>query len=1079
MPVSRFGSQTFFILAISVVTIALLLSAGLLESAADIQVANQPATGGRTITPAGSLLLDYTTRQAAVGSLTVDFVRSPDKTGPEKLGRYLVAVNSGFGIQFNAGTNRAQQSLAVIDLNAKPAPMVIQNVYFPTPQSANVGVVFAPQLEGDGLYSLYVSGGYENKVWTFKFRVGAITPITPPSAGPATTVTAPFIDLTTLATQAATPRYNDELAPVYPTGLAISPDGNTLFTANNLADSLGIIGNLRLANDRKLSSVDLRRHNQNEFIYPYGVAVLPARSGTAADKVYVSCWGTGTLAVVDPKNPTAKVNHITVDRHPTQMIFNVAKTRLYVVNSNADSVSVINTATDKVVERISVRLAEGQPLGSSPESLALSADNATLYVANAHSNSVAVVALSAEAQGKAAIGEREKEEREEERQRKTVRGKEAKDKDEDESRTKVRGFLPTGQYPSAVAVVNKMLFIGNGKGTGVQNSSLVVDNSGRTPNTPNDRFPTTLGRANRGGQYSVSLLSGNISLVNEPDDRKLAAYTQQVMRNNQLLGQQRTKLFRGASPIKHIIYIIRENRTYDQVFGDLEAAGNGQKADGEATLAIFGRGDAAQIQPPQGYQNAPRQNITPNARSLALRFGLLDRFFVNAEASPDGHNWSTAAFSNDYVDKAYRWDYSNRGRTYDYEGFNRLPNFRPIRNQPPYFDKPVQANDISNVIRRYIPYLQGARDIGEPETLYLWDAVNRANLTYRNYGEFIVTLSQNDVAEVNANRAKSYPDTSPTVSAFPTKKSLENHHSPTFRNFDMETPDSMSVDSYVASIETNGRVDPLIHRNNQDLRFRGNSRLGEWLDEFQTFVADLEAGKGDRLPNFSMLRFSNDHTSGLAVGKPTPQFYVAENDYAVGRLVEAVSKSPYWKDTAIFIVEDDAQDGPDHVDAHRSPALVISAYNKPGVLIHDFHNTVSLIRTMEILLGLEPMNQLDATATPIDIFREQADLRPYRALLPEVGLNNLITPTPTSTAQAYWIKRTSEQDLEHQDMADPRVLNQIIWFSVRGDKIPMPQIARLPLFDAMREGLLEDEDEEEEEHGERNEKSSRSIVARK
>jgi hypothetical protein len=175
-------------------------------------------------------------------------------------------------------------------------------------------------------------------------------------------------------------------------------------------------------------------------------------------------------------------------------------------------------------------------------------------------------------------------------------------------------------------------------------------------------------------------------------------------------------------------------------------------------------------------------------------------------------------------------------------------------------------------------------------------------------------------------------------------------------------------------------------------------------------------------------------------------------------MVEAVSNSPYWKDTAIVVVEDDAQDGPDHVDAHRSVALVISAYNKPGALVHEFHNTVSLIRTIELLLGMEPMNQLDATATPINIFRAEADLRPYKALLPNVALDNLVTPPPRDAAMAYWMRRTEEQDLEHADMADPEILNRITWFSVRGN-IPMPEIARLPAFDAMRLGLQEEREE--------------------
>ncbi|HEX3251446.1 MAG TPA: hypothetical protein VHS05_18570, partial [Pyrinomonadaceae bacterium] len=245
---------------------------------------------------------------------------------------------------------------------------------------------------------------------------------------------------------------------------------------------------------------------------------------------------------------------------------------------------------------------------------------------------------------------------------------------------------------------------------------------------------------------------------------------------------------------------------------------------------------------------------------------------------------------------------------------------------------------------------------------------------------------------------------------------------------------------------------------------RGNSRLGVWLEEFKTFAAERAAGAADRLPNLSVMRLSNDHTDGISARKPTPQFYVADNDYALGLLVEAVSNSPYWKDTAIAVVEDDAQDGPDHVDAHRSVALLISAYNRPGALVHEFHTTVSLIRTIELLLGIEPMNQLDATATPINIFRTEPDLRPYKALLPNVSLENLLTPAARDAATAYWMRLTDEQDLERADMADPEVLNRIIWFSVRGN-VPMPDARRLPAFDAMRLGLREEREEiAEKEH---------------
>ena len=621
----------------------------------------------------------------------------------------------------------------------------------------------------------------------------------------------------------------------------------------------------------------------------------------------------------------------------------------------------------------------------------------------------------------------------------------------------MRGYIPTGQYPAAVAVVGRTLFVGNGKGTGVENSSVVVNNSGRYPNVANDRFPAGTGRAGgMGGEYSVAIVAGNISVVAEPDERQLARYTQQVMRNNNLLDLPKTKLFRGHSPIKHVIYVIKENRTYDQMYGDLAAAGNGERADGDPSLAIFGAGDAARR--PDGTA----QNVSPNHRALALRFGLLDRFFTNAEASADGHNWSTAAFSSDYTDKAFRWNYSGRGRTYDFEGFNRLPDYRPRTDGgPPILPPPVSAVELANFIRRYVPYLHGERDVAEPETLYLWDAAAKAGLTYRNYGEFIGTESEAFVNAVNVNKRRTYPDTSPTAFAIPTKRSLEGHHSSTFRDFDMFTPDAMTVESYRAAKATG--VDPLITTTHTDARLRGTTRLGEWLKEFQGFVADLQAGRGDNLPNLSIMRLPQDHTEGLTPNVPTAQFYVADNDYATGRLVEAVSNSPYWRDTAILILEDDAQDGPDHVDAHRSPALVISAYNRPGALVHTFHNTVSLIRTIELLLGMPPMNQLDATAAPIDIFRDQADLRPYKASLPDIAPDNLLSPPgPRTREEAYWMQRTAEQDLAHADQADWHVLSQVIWFAARGPDCPMPAATSLPAFEALTAGRAELAEREEE-----------------
>ena len=546
-------------------------------------VGDEPASEGRVVTPAGKLLLDRATNQAAISALTMDFVRSPDNSGADGKGRYLLAVNSGFGVQFDAKSNRAEQSIQVIDLNAQPEPEVIQNVYFPTPQSVNVGVRFHPIADADGNFRLFVSGGFENKIWIFKFAPDAAKPVSPASdgtrneKGEETKVTAPFVDVAAFATNAPSPNYNSNVAAVYPTGIALSPDGETIFAANNLGDTLGIVSDLR--DERRITRVDLRRENSKQFVYPYAVEILPAANGKTAAKAYVSLWGDASIAVVDLSKRN-RVSHIAVDRHPTAMVLNQSKTRLFVVNSNADTVSVIDTASDKLIERINLKLAENARLGASPEGLCLSDDEKTLYVASAHANAVAVVSLGDEASSKFKVqGSKSEEEK-------------GTQKSEDEtSKSKVFGFIPTGQYASAIAVVGKRLFVANGKGTGVENSSLIVNNSGRAPNAPNERFPPT--EKNQGGQYSASIVAGNISLVDVPTERELFNYTQAVMKNNGLIGSRKTTLFKGASPIKHVIYVIKENRTYDQLYGDLQNSGDGTRADGDPQLAIFGAGETA------------------------------------------------------------------------------------------------------------------------------------------------------------------------------------------------------------------------------------------------------------------------------------------------------------------------------------------------------------------------------------------------------------------------------------------------------------------------------------------------------
>lgn len=984
----------------------------------------EPAGEGRVITPAGTLVKDTSTGLPAVGAMPMTILRSPDTLGRGGKGRYLLVVNSGYGVQFSAETNEAQQSIAVIDLNAGPEPAVIQNVYFPTPQSANVGLAFAPAASPDGRFAMYVSGGFENKVWIFQFDPKAAAPIQPASPGPDTKVSAPFF-LISNPGEVSSKDYNKGKAALYPTGLAITRDGRALVIANNLGDSVTIVRNLSGA--RRTQRVDLHHPGKpSENIYPYGAVTLG--TGKKA-RAYVSCWNDSSVAVVSFNGRGAVQKYIGVDRHPTAMTLNAAGTRLFVANSNADSVSVIDTRTDQEVERIDVRLAENALPGSSPEGLALSEDEKTLYVANAHSNAVAVVALSEKA-----------------------RSENSPAKKEAAAKSKILGFIPTGQYPSALAAADGRLFIGNGKGTGFEPSSMRVNNSGRTPNPPNAAFPPNKQKNRQGGQYDGSLVSGNISMVALPDEPALARYTQQTMQNDGLMDFAPERLFAGHSPIKHVVYIIKENRTYDQIFGDVKMSGDGHPADGEPDFAIFGNSEAA------GRPNGAAQTVTPNHHALAQRFGLFDRFFVNSEASPDGHNWSTAAFSTDYVDKGFRWAYSGRGRTYDWEGYNRLPDYEPPSELQLEKFKGDALAALTDLLEKHLPYRQGFLDLAEPKTLYLWDAAARAGLTYRNYGEFVTVISEKDVEAVSQRRHKDYPDVSKAARAIPNKSSLRNHHSPSFRSFDVTAPDSMTVDCYKAAVSAPASVDAAITEENPNANCKGNSRLGEWLAEFRGFVAQRTAGKPDPMPALNILRFSSDHTTGIKKGFPTPQFMVADNDYAVGRLVEAISSSVYWKDTAIFIVEDDAQSGPDHVDSHRSVALAISAYNKPGALIHKFHNTVSMIRTIEVLLGIPPMNQLDASAIPMDIFQDKPDLTPYIAVLPAIAADNLMTEKPKDKATAEWMKKSMQQDFAHADMADPETLNAIIWFGCRGNGSNVPPSAVLPAYQAMRLGISATED---------------------
>jgi hypothetical protein len=522
--------------------------------------------------------------------------------------------------------------------------------------------------------------------------------------------------------------------------------------------------------------------------------------------------------------------------------------------------------------------------------LALSADGARLFVAEADNNAIAVFDLSASTAGSP-----------------SATGGDA-----------LTGRIPVGWYPSAVATDGGDLLVVNGKGRGTApNVGHWQPGRPHPPHSPD---------------YTLGQINGTLTIIPaaKASVSELNAFSERVASAN---GWNSTRALDKYPPFEHVIYIIKENRTYDQVLGDLPGA------DGDSSLVFFPRA------------------VSPNHHALAERFGIFDRFFVNAEVSPDGHNWSMAAYVTDYSEKTIPSNYSGRGRSYDYEGLNR--EMRP------------------------------EDDVAEPSSGYLWNLADRAGITYRNYGEFV-----NEPEDLAGLKDSAY---------VPTKLSLAAHTNRAYPGWSLQIPDQVRVEI--------------------------------WLNEFQEFV---RAGK---LPALELVRLPNDHTSGATAGRPSPRAYMADNDLALGRLIEALSKSPFWKSTVVFVLEDDAQDGPDHVDSHRSPLLVISPYNR-GRVVHRFANTTDVVATIEDILGLGRMSQFDHYGRPLrEIWESTPDLSPYSALTPSVSLKE-VNPRRGAMAEA-----SKKLTLKVEDTSDDDLFNRILWTTIKGDT-PYPGTRRMSALDA-------------------------------
>ncbi len=742
----------------------------------------------------------------------------------------------------------------------------------------------------------FVSGGDDNEVLVFNFADGKAT-----EAGKIILGSQEYHALSEKQRDEARKAGRGEFA--FPSGIAASPDGQRLYVAENLTNKVAVVD---LNTQQVITKISVGE-------YPYDCTI-----SNDGKRVYVSNWGSRSIAVIDPANNQV-IGNIQVGDHPNDLELTRNGKTLYVANANSNTVSIVDTTQMKEVVAISTALHPKSPAGSTPNAVALSPDEKTLFIANADNNNVAIVDVS------------------------------------NRSESKVKGFIPTGWYPASVRVSRdgKRIFVANGKGTA---------------SAANPRGPDPL--KGRTDEYIGTLLKGTISLINLPDKTKLAQLTRQTYANSpytdELLKAARAPHTGTAipvrvgdsSPIKHVIYVIKENRTYDQILGDLK------EGNGDANLCLFG------------------EDVTPNQHALSREFVLLDNFYDDAEVSADGHNWSTAAYATDYVEKTWPTNYSRRGRTYDYEG---------------------------------------SRKISRPTGGYIWDYCARAGVSYRSYGEFI------GVKDVKAgggsgNEVENESSAKARRENYTNEDALQSHFSPTFPSWDLNIPD--------------------------------NKRIDAWLAEFRAYE------QNGQLPQFQIIRIGGDHTQGTRAGALTPRAYVAENDLAVGRLVEAVSHSEkYWPDTAVFILEDDAQNGPDHVDAHRSTAYVASAYTRRHHVDSTMYTTSSMLRTMELILGLPPMSQYDAAAIPMfNAFTGTADRAPFTSLPARIDL------TEKNPDNAPGAQRSAQLDFSKEDAAPDLEFNEIIWKSVRGAHAQMPA----PVRSAFVRSVEKDDDEKEkEERGER------------
>ncbi len=878
-------------------------------------------------------------------SLPTAVALSPD-------GKYLAILNNGYG----TAESQYQQSIALLELATNRLRDFPDSRLGPDArQTYFLGIAWSS--DGRELYASMASlsdpegktaGDTGNGIAVYGFEQGALTA--------KRFLKLPLVKLGKDQRFAYKPKFVPKgMAPSYPAGIAVvkGDGGDELLIAENLSDDVVL---LNAADGKVLHRFDLSHGSLVPSQFPY--TVVANRAGTRA---WCSLWNGSAVAELDLQSGkvTRRIELLPpaisteASSHPTALLLSRNERWLFAALSNRDQVAMIE-ADNGLVYAYSDTRQVGRSWGTYPDALAESPDGSKLYVASASLDAVEVFSLPdpflLDMEGmNLGLGDAKQ-----------------------TSEVKVEYFIPTEWYPTAMAVHGDELLIATGKGQGTGPNAVPAD-KGREP-----------GKGPH--QYIATMLHGSIARVNlaeaERDRDKLTA---EVRRSN-LIGPSRDISFQhGANPIRHVIYVIKENRTYDQIFGDI------REGNGDPSLVMYG------------------EAITPNQHKLARQFGVLDNFYDSGEVSGDGHVWSTSAITTDYTEKTWQITYRGKERAYDYEGW----------------------------VGDYIPLKEGVPDVNEPATGYLWGNLARHGLSYRNYGEYVSTAwcsGEDDDAAASLGGLAQSPSKCPRRTIKPGEEvpaELGGGKSP------YQYPIPLIAYDVPTKPELKGHFDPKYADFKLD--YPDQFRTDEFLREFAGFVKARESGSGEQLPQFVLLRLPNDHTAGTHPGMPTPYACVADNDLAVGRVVEAVSRSPYWDDTAIFILEDDAQNGADHVDAHRSTALVISKY-APGAaqepaVHHEFYTTVNLIHTMEVLLGLPPMNANDAYAPVMaPLFTGAGEQPPFQADYRNRD-NGMIYQANAPNAPGA--KRSSKLDFSHADAADADVLNAILWRAAKGN-IPMP-----------------------------------------